>query len=1841
MRFHFPLIVLAISLLCVSCSQKEQIKTSETLFEFREYVADVTQGKISAYSDIRILLRQPVEGWTEDKSLDKDWLRFSPEIPGKLTALNAQTLSFKPEKPLISGQSYRAELNLKKIIPDVKADFKVFPFEVQVIRQDFVVQMQQLQSYNRDWQYAEGILQFSDITDAKSAAKLLSAIQNEASIAVKVNATPNTLSSSFPFTIDSIQRLEETSQVLLVWKGEPLKMDTSGETLITIPGKNQFTITGVQVQNETAQSIEVNFSDPIDKSQNLEGLVSLDASDKFSLVVEGNLLKIFPTNRLKGNVRLEIFQGLKSAEGYGLKTVYTEDVLLEEPKPEVRWLSNGALLPASTDLKVNFEAISLRAVEVRIYKIHTSNVLQFLQDNTLNSGDRLRYVATPIAGKVLLLDNNTGGLQKWKAHALDLSKIMQPEPGAMYRVALNFKKDYSAYSCEGTSNTQPINIYALDKFDTDAQNSVAWASLEEYYNYQDFEDYDWRERENPCHNTYYYDSSISLNLLATNLGLTLKKGSENQFQLATSNLVSGQPEGNVKVTFFDLQKQFIQSVTTNQEGLATAQLDKNAAFAVAENGSQKNYLRLYDGEALSVSKFDVAGKAVQKGIKGYIFGERGVWRPGDTLFLSFILNDIANPLPSSSPVVMEVSDPYGKIIYRKAESNPINKFYTFPVPTDAGATSGIYRAKVKVGGIEFVKNLRLETIKPNRLRIQLQFQKQPLQADASFAATLTAAWLHGAKAGGLKADVGLKLRAKSFTFPSFNGFVFSDPLRSMNIDEIRIFEGNLDEKGVKNFTYRPDLGQAAPGMLEGVFLTKVYESGGDFSQDVVTADVSPYATYVGLRIPKGKGANGELYTDTPHRFEVVTVNQNGKGVGKDKLKVTIYKISWRWWWQTGSDNLSAYSSSELKEKVFETTISTDTSGKGSFQFSLKYPDWGRYLIRVEDPKGGHAAGATTVIDWPEWSGKPRKGDPSSATVLSVQTDKKEYAVGETAKVTFPSSLGGRALVTVENGTKVLDAFWVTPTEGTTRFELPIKTTYTPNVYVHVSSLQPHAQTLNDLPIRLYGIIPIQVVDPSTKLTPVLILPESLAPEETFTLKISEKNNKPMTYSLAIVDEGLLDLTRFATPNPWEEFFAREALGVTTWDVFDDVVGAYGGRINQVFAIGGDQNLAGANNKKANRFKPMVVVKGPFLLTAGQTRNHTFKVPKYIGSVRVMAVAADTESQAYGNAEKAIPVKKPLMLLASAPRKVSPGEKITLPVTIFVMDKKVKNVKVKIIVDKAFTLVNGNERNLTFTEPGEKMAYFEVVAGEKNKLVKLKFEAVSGSEKATYEFETDVVNPNPITFQSQRITINGGEKKVLNLAPFGVSDSNTAKVEFSTLPPLNFSGRLDYLITYPHGCVEQLTSVAFPQLFLADLFDISKERNQKIQENIEVALQKLKAFQLPGGGFSYWPGLSYPDDWGTTYLGHFILEAEKAGYVLPVGMKQEWLAYQQKASKNWRKNNNNAYLTQAYRLYTLALAGTPDLASMNRLRQNSALDTGSRFRLSAAYALSGQKSAAADLIANLNYDYKSDANDYFTYGAEIRNQAMALETYILIGQNDKARDLVESMSKTLNSDQWLSTQSTAFALYATGLFAKAAGGKNIEAKYTFGNKTHPVKTSKAIAGIDLNIGSQPETLTVENLKDGMLYATVSMAGQLAIGQEKTLQNNLRASVVYKGTDGKPLSVSKLTQGTNFHAEITITNTRPEVVNDIALSAILPSGWEIINTRFTDYASAKTATANYTDIRDDRVNLYFNLNKSESKTFVIQLNASYLGKYYLPGLQCEAMYDSSFSVRTSGQWIEVVQ
>jgi len=497
------------------------------------------------------------------------------------------------------------------------------------------------------------------------------------------------------------------------------------------------------------------------------------------------------------------------------------------------------------------------------------------------------------------------------------------------------------------------------------------------------------------------------------------------------------------------------------------------------------------------------------------------------------------------------------------------------------------------------------------------------------------------------------------------------------------------------------------------------------------------------------------------------------------------------------------------------------------------------------------------------------------------------------------------------------------------------------------------------------------------------------------------------------------------------------------------------------------------------------------------------------------------------------------------------------------------------------------------------------------------------------------------------TLQPGESFTQNYLPLGINGTNSGSLELSTLPPINLKKRLSYLLQYPHGCVEQTTSAVFPQLFLDKLTDLNDKQKATAEANVKSGIAKLKGFQNTDGGLSYWPGSGDSDEWGTNYASHFLIEAQNMGYTLPVGLFDGLIKFLKNKSSNWVPNSNNFYggdLSQAYRLYVLALAKRSDMAAMNRLKSFEYLSTAAKWRLAAAYKLAGQSDAATKLITNLPTDIKPYLQSGGTYGSDSRDQAMILETLTLLNKNKEATQLLLSLSAKLGTDDWYSTQTTAYSLIAIAKFC-GANTKKTSLKYAY-----------ALNGKSKNASLQTyyaqETLpakgnvSIKNTGDRVLFTRLILQGQPAAGQNNFLPNQpnvLEMNVEYKLLNGKILNPAIIKQGTDFYAEVTLKNPgQLGPYEQMALTQIFPSGWEIINTRLNDNESILGSSPfNYRDIRDDRVLTYFNLRENQSVKYKVLLNASYIGKYYLSAVQCEAMYNNNISAHYNGSWVQVVK
>ncbi|WP_347373547.1 MG2 domain-containing protein [Aequorivita sp. Q41] len=1842
-----------------SCNDKSDHFQTDNLFKFKEYISYNTYGNQSITTDIRVSLLKPLEQFELTQELSaEDYLKISPKTEGKLIVENGTTLIFQPSEYLKPDTEYTVTVKLNELYQDIAKEFKTYTFSFLTLKPNFKVTLGKLQSYNKQWQYVEATVETSDLIASEKAKQLVSASQNGKNLKLKW-PTEDADARYFNFTIDSISRKIEDSEVLIKWDGKPINAENKGENTFKIPGQNNFTIVDISSTLAPAAMLSINFSDPLHENQDFAGLVTIEKTNNLRYEVQGNVLNVYPPNRIVGNVKVTVFTGIKNDTGFKLKNEFSELVSFEQLKPAVRMVSKGVILPNSASSPVYFEAVNLSKVDVRIVKIYESNVLQFLQGYNLNDNNtyNIKHVGRRIAKKTIELNkDNISNTGSWKAYGINLSEYFNADPGAIYQLELSFKKDYIIYDCAETA-TQENEVdedeyydeyYEEDPYyttnpeeDEEEREARYWDN--ELYSWRNYS-YNWEQQDNPCHSAYYnQDRIVTTNILGSDLGLIVKKGNNQSYHFAATNLITAKPEGSVKVKLFNYQQQLIETVTTDSEGLTIYDGTKNAAFAVAQKGNNYAYVKLEDGNALSMSNFDISGKELQKGLKGYTYTERGVYRPGDSIHLTFVLNDNANKLPKNHPVTLTVTDARGKLVQRTVSSSATNVstekgFYYFPIATDPSAPTGNWNATISVGGAQFNHTLKVATIKPNRLKIKLDFEDDILDATKPVKGTASAMWLHGSPARNLKIDMTATLRASNTAFPKYSKYNFIDPIRSFSEIEIPVLDAKLSSEGSTAFSQSLEIGKNAPGMLKATFLTKVYEGGGDFSMDIFSKDLAPFSHFVGLKSPEA-GRYGSYFTDENTVFDVVSLDAQGATAPNRELEVKVFKIEWRWWWNRGSDNLSTYENSTVHRPVKELKIKTDASGKGKFTLNIPEEEGGRYLIRVLDKQSGHATGRITYF-YRNWWQRPNDGDSESARMLVFSADKEKYNVGDEAVIRFPSGSDGRALISVENGTEVLETHWVETQKGETQAKIKITKEMTPNVYVNISLLQPHSQTKNDLPIRLYGVIPLLVEDPSTVLHPEISMPNVLKPEENFSVKVSEKNGKPMTYTLAVVDEGLLDLTRFATPNIHQAFYSREALGVKSFDMFDYVIGAYSGSVDNIYAIGGGDAAAGAKNRKADRFKPVVKYLGPFELASGKTATHNIMMPNYIGSVRTMVIAGDKTMSAYGSVDNTTPVRTPLMVLASLPRKLSPGEKVTLPVTVFAMENKVKNASITVKTGEALKPINGTSKTVSFNGPGEQIVNFEFEVLPTKEFQTIEVIASGNGEKATYKVEVDVENPNPISQKATQYTLLENGTQTINFETYGVPGSNAAMLEFSTLPPMNFGKRMEYLIQYPYGCVEQTTSSAFPQLYLAAIFDITLDKKQAIEKNVKAAIAKLGRYQTTNGGLAYWPGEREADEWSTNYVGHFMLEAKQKGYALPISFMNNWLQYQQNTARQWRNNYTkyNSSLTQAYRLYTLALAGKPELAAMNRLRESKELSNDAKWRLAAAYALAGKKNVAQQIAQTANINFTPEKYDYYTYGSPFRNKAMALETMVLL-EDTKQRELAVSVAKDLSSSNWYSTQETAYALMAMAKMLDKNGGKAMELSFTNGGKTIELKSDKAVAQRDLSFVMGNNAITVTNKKGNIVYLTLSQAGKLPLGNELAEKRNLSIQSQYLDGAGNTIDVSKLRQGTEIIAKVSVSNTSLNSINNIALAKIFPSGWEIVNTSFSELGGGASGTARYTDIRDDRVNFFFDLNRNETKTFTVKLNASYLGTYYLPGTQVEAMYDNNYYARNKGMWVRV--
>lgn len=1615
----------------------------------------------------------------------------------------------------------------------------------------------------------------------------------------------------YNFHLMNMPRGSRNTTIEMVLDGKPLKSKSTASCNLDVIAKDEFEAIDVNVDKEHAAATLL-FSQPL-QVRNIEGYLKVKPEMGYRSEIVGNKIVLYfdkagySNDNLK-NVVLTVGSGIKDSEGRSLNNerVFTFD--LSNLKPKVRWTEKGVLVPEVGNATVYFDAICLNSVVLRIVKVYDNNLLSFYQNNDWDDVYSIRKFGRLEKKVTLTLNNATP--DQWKTFPIVLSDYIDVKSGDMYELILDFGPADYAYATEESK---------LLSNEDEALEARYWDGESYSYKRSNYEG-SW---DDPFSLTYYNYVETEKNVIITDLALTAKMGDDETADVYVFQISDAKPVSGAEVIAYNYQRQQITSGKTDGKGHVTLSCKNRPAFIVAKsrNGGQ-SIIKTNDGNALSYSKFDIGGERIEKGVSAFAYSNRGVWRPGDELQLNLMLSDFGANLPNDYPVVMEIRDASNRMYARQSNNTPVGGIYTYTVQTSPNDETGLWKAVFKVGNSIIEKYLRVETVKPNRLEIKFNTPEViSLRHLRNY--NLNAKWLNGLIASGLKAEIDVVVREGQTSFKNFPTYTFGNEAESFYPDEYALFSGPLDGQGNANVSFEPISDLTADQMMRATFTTKVFEQGGDFSIASSTAKLSPFDRYVGVELPETESKYGDYYfTGRDWKFPVAVVKEDGElATSTITLSYQFYKLDNYWWWSSED----AYTLQKYINRTYKNpeTSGTLTLNNGKSSITLNVPDdkWGLYLLVINDEQGGNTFAKVINFDWSDAT-IHSTGSSDGPIQLSMSTSKKSYQVGENIIVNFPANAESKALVTVEANDKVLQSMLLDNLGTEAQVEIKATEEMIPNVYVYVSLIQPRSNTL---PLRMYGVVPVKVEDSKLQLKPVLNVPESSNTKKTLQITVKEENAKPMTYTLAVVDEGILGLTNFATPDPYGYFNAKQALKVRTWDNYNDVIDGFSGELGTLYAVGGD----GFINQEITldkRFKAYAVTLGPFELAKGQTNTHEFEVPQCSGALRFMVVAKG-QGKSFGSAEKQMKVIDPITLYPAAPRVTAPGDEMNLKVQVLSPTMKGKNLNVT-VNNKNLTAIGEIPSTVKVDENGEGMLVMKVKVPETLGDATMDVKISGGG----YEAQTTTVIPIRMPYADKRQTysesIEPKESKTINFDLKGLKGTQEGNILVASLIPVDLYGRLNYLSTYPYGCLEQVVSAAFPRLYFNYFIEQNEEDQKKTSDAILNGINSLKSYQKADFSLSNWVGGNYSDPWTEIYALHFLVEAKNQGFDVPQYLFDGIMKHQAELAKMWNNNPDfpQGETIQAYRLFTLALGGAPEMGALNRFKENKFKYSLSSLLTAATYAQVGKKNMVSQFWPTLEDGAKM--SDYISsFGSATRDLAFLTYSEILCGKdNATIQGHVNDLCEILNSSRWLDTQSTAFALFTLGKYAEKMQTSNapIAATVKFNGKEKDLKSKTGSAGYAVVPVIGSNKVEIKNNSDQKLTAKVYT--KTAVAEYETTENGnfIGMQVKYYDKKGAALDPSNLPMGTDFNVEIIVNNPSEFRVTELALSYYLASGWEIVNERLTGEDS--NASAKHMDIRDDRAFFFFDLGAKSSKTFRLKLNATYEGSFMLPAVRCEDMYNN---------------
>jgi uncharacterized protein YfaS (alpha-2-macroglobulin family) len=1332
----------------------------------------------------------------------------------------------------------------------------------------------------------------------------------------------------------------------------------------------------------------------------------------------------------------------------------------------------------------------------------------------------------------------------------------------------------------------------------------------------------------------------------SDIGMIAKQGADKIVVFANS-IKTAEALNGVNIIAYGNNNQVLGMGTTNAEGVAEVALSRKEfagfrpAMIIAKTADDFNYLP-FNTTQVNTSRFEVGGKRSNStGLDAFIYGERDIYRPGEKVNFSVIIRDKQWKSPGELPVKLKFLLPDGKELKTFRKTLNAQGSLEGDVDIAVSAITGSYTLEVYTSNDVLLgsQNFSIEEFVPDRIKVTAKLDKTFLLPGQSANLAVNAVNFFGPPAANRNYEAEIQVKQKYFSPKKYPTYSFGIDNRSLSFDKI-VKEGSTDESGNATINYAvPDMFTNV-GVLQANFYATVFDETGRPVSRSTNVDIFTQNVFFGI------GGDGYWYYPLNQniRFPLLALDKN-ENVAGARADVKVIKHEYRTV-LTKNGNYFRYESQQEDKVVAQQQVSVN-GDKTEFSFVPRSP--GNYEVRVNIP-GASSYVSRSFYSYGFWGGDNASFEVDTEGNIDISLDKSTYQSGESAKVLFKTPFSGRMLVTMETD-KVISWQYVNVENRTASVDLKLTGEHLPNVYVTATLIKPHE--VSDIPLTVaHGFQSIRVEEKSRKIAVAIEAQKAVRSRTRQTVKVKATPGSFVT--LSAVDNGVLQVSDFHTPDPYGHFYANRSLEVSAFDMYPLLFPELKAKLS---STGGDGELEmskRSNPMPAKRIKIVSYWSGIAKADGSGEAKFEFDLPQFSGEVRLMAIAYKDES--FGSGESAMTVADPLVLSTALPRFLSPGDTATVPVIITNTTAKSTSATATLKVSGPLKVVGESQQSVSLNANSESRAVFQVVAAPVINVGKVSVEVQGLSEKFSDETEISVRPSAPLQVLTGSGIITGGgtQRVAIPMNDFLPGSSNYSLV-VSRNPALELGKQFRYLVEYPYGCTEQTVSTAFPQLYYDDLalqFGL-KSSYGSANNNVVEAIRRIKLRQLQNGGITLWDGEGQEHWWASVYSAHFLVEAQKAGFDVDKSVLSNLLNFLNNHLRNketilyyynQKEQKKIAPKEVPYSLYVLALAGKANVSGMNYYKANpQLLSLDGRYLLSVAYAIAGDKTKFRELLPTSFAGEVSIAQTGGSFYSDIRDEAVSLNALIDADPtNSQIPIMTKHVAEKLKQRYWYSTQECSFSFLALGKQARAANKSTVTAE---------IKVNGAVVGksdgstLKLNakqLGNNNVDITTKG--DGRLYYYWQSEGISASGAFKEEDNYIRVRRKFFDRYGRVITGNTFKQNDMVIIQITLDKVYSGEVDNIVITDMLPAGFEIENPRTKEIPGmdwvkdASTPTA--LDVRDDRINLFVDLHGNK-QTYYYAVRAVSPGLYRMGPVSADAMYNGEYHSYNGAGTIRITQ